>query len=116
MKIWREEIFGPVLSVMTFKDVDEALRLANNTDYGLAAAIMSKVSDFCPFCHVPVSFTLLLIASLLRVVLILFVLLEPRHVSQGRSQSRGGHCVGELLPADLHSGSLGRLQAKRHRP
>jgi len=47
MTIWREEIFGPVLSVVTFKDADEALRLANNTDYGLAAAIMSKSQDTC---------------------------------------------------------------------
>ncbi len=43
MQIWREEIFGPVLSVVTFKDADEALRLANSTEYGLAAAVMSKV-------------------------------------------------------------------------
>src|SRR5437762_3242982 len=42
MTIWREEIFGPVLSVMTFKDTDEAIKLANNTNYGLAAAVMSK--------------------------------------------------------------------------
>jgi gamma-glutamyl-gamma-aminobutyraldehyde dehydrogenase len=38
-KIAREEIFGPVLSVITFKDLDEAVRLANDSDYGLAAAV-----------------------------------------------------------------------------
>ena len=39
MKIAREEIFGPVLSVITFHDLDEAIRIANDTPYGLAAAI-----------------------------------------------------------------------------
>lgn len=36
-KIAREEIFGPVLSVFTFNDEDEAIKLANNTCFGLAA-------------------------------------------------------------------------------
>ncbi|MBV1940168.1 aldehyde dehydrogenase [Streptomyces sp. BV286] len=35
----REEIFGPVLSVLTFDDVDEAVALANATEYGLAAGL-----------------------------------------------------------------------------
>jgi gamma-glutamyl-gamma-aminobutyraldehyde dehydrogenase len=39
MRLAREEIFGPVLSVLTFDTVDEAVRLANATDYGLAAAV-----------------------------------------------------------------------------
>ncbi len=39
MKIAREEIFGPVLSVITFKDEAEAVRLANDTNYGLAASL-----------------------------------------------------------------------------
>ena len=39
MKVAREEIFGPVLSVMTFADEAEALRVANDTPYGLAAAV-----------------------------------------------------------------------------
>ncbi|MFC5431446.1 aldehyde dehydrogenase [Paraburkholderia denitrificans] len=38
-KIAREEIFGPVLSVITFSTIDEAVRVANDTDYGLAAAV-----------------------------------------------------------------------------
>ncbi|MEU6886085.1 aldehyde dehydrogenase [Streptomyces viridosporus] len=42
MRVAREEVFGPVLSVMTFDDADEAVRLANDTDYGLAAAVWSK--------------------------------------------------------------------------
>jgi betaine-aldehyde dehydrogenase len=40
-RIWREEIFGPVLAVTTFRTEDEALALANNSDFGLAAAVMS---------------------------------------------------------------------------
>jgi gamma-glutamyl-gamma-aminobutyraldehyde dehydrogenase len=39
MKVAREEIFGPVLSVMTFTDEAEAVRLANDSPYGLAAAV-----------------------------------------------------------------------------
>jgi len=40
--VWKEEIFGPVLSVMTFKTEEEAIRLANNTIYGLGASIISR--------------------------------------------------------------------------
>ena len=39
MRIAREEIFGPVLSVLSFTDLDEAVRQANATPYGLAAAV-----------------------------------------------------------------------------
>jgi 4-guanidinobutyraldehyde dehydrogenase / NAD-dependent aldehyde dehydrogenase len=39
MRIAREEIFGPVLSVLSFTDVDEAVRQANATSYGLQAAV-----------------------------------------------------------------------------
>lgn len=42
MKIAREEIFGPVLSVIRFKDVDEVVPRANNTFYGLAAAVWTR--------------------------------------------------------------------------
>ncbi len=38
-RIAREEIFGPVLSVLTFRTVDEAVEKANNTDYGLSAGV-----------------------------------------------------------------------------
>lgn len=42
MKIVDEEIFGPVLSVLSFDDLDEGIQLANNTIYGLAAGIWTK--------------------------------------------------------------------------
>ncbi|MDQ0957398.1 gamma-glutamyl-gamma-aminobutyraldehyde dehydrogenase [Streptomyces sp. B4I13] len=42
MRLAREEIFGPVLSVLTFDDVEEAVRLANATEYGLAAGLWTS--------------------------------------------------------------------------
>lgn len=42
MSIAREEIFGPVLSVMPFTDEEEAIRLANDVSYGLAATIWTN--------------------------------------------------------------------------
>jgi aldehyde dehydrogenase (NAD+) len=39
MAIAREEIFGPVMSIMTYRDLDEAVELGNDTDYGLAAYV-----------------------------------------------------------------------------
>ena len=38
----REEIFGPVAALMPFRDVDEAVRIANDTEYGLAAAVATS--------------------------------------------------------------------------
>ena len=42
MKIAREEIFGPVLSVLTFDKAEDAIRMANDTPYGLAASVWSR--------------------------------------------------------------------------
>src|SRR5690606_7322885 len=39
MRIAREEIFGPVLAVIPFKTEEEAIQLANDTEYGLAAGV-----------------------------------------------------------------------------
>ncbi|PTH83892.1 aldehyde dehydrogenase PuuC [Streptomyces sp. A244] len=41
-RLAREEIFGPVLSVLAFDDLDEAVRLANATEYGLAAGLWTS--------------------------------------------------------------------------
>ncbi|MEK7437182.1 MAG: aldehyde dehydrogenase family protein [Pseudomonadota bacterium] len=40
--IAQEEIFGPVLSIITYKDEDEAVRIANNSPYGLGGGVWSK--------------------------------------------------------------------------
>jgi acyl-CoA reductase-like NAD-dependent aldehyde dehydrogenase len=42
MKIAREEIFGPVLATLTFKNVEEAIQIANDVEYGLAAAVWTS--------------------------------------------------------------------------
>ena len=45
MRIAQEEIFGPVLSVFKWKDIDEVIELANSTEYGLTAAIWTRNID-----------------------------------------------------------------------
>ncbi|GIH23414.1 phenylacetaldehyde dehydrogenase [Acrocarpospora phusangensis] len=40
--IWREEVFGPVVAVMPFDDEDEAIQLANDTEYGLSGSIFTR--------------------------------------------------------------------------
>jgi acyl-CoA reductase-like NAD-dependent aldehyde dehydrogenase len=47
MAIAREEVFGPVLSVLTFKTIEKALHIANNTPYGLSAGVWSADIDTC---------------------------------------------------------------------
>lgn len=42
MEIWNEEVFGPVLSVMTFRDEEEGIQLANSNRFGLGGAIFSE--------------------------------------------------------------------------
>ncbi|KAI8499381.1 retinal dehydrogenase 2-like isoform X2 [Branchiostoma floridae x Branchiostoma belcheri] len=45
MTIAKEEIFGPVMSIMKFKDVDDVIRRANDTPYGLVAAVYTQNLD-----------------------------------------------------------------------
>jgi aldehyde dehydrogenase len=47
MRIFQEEIFGPVVSVTRFKDLDDAVALANDTLYGLGAGVWSRDMNTC---------------------------------------------------------------------
>jgi betaine-aldehyde dehydrogenase len=47
MAIAREEVFGPVMSVMTFRTLDEAIALANDASYGLSAGVWSENVHTC---------------------------------------------------------------------
>lgn len=52
MRVWKEEIFGPVLPIVKFKTIDEAVELANDTEYGLTAQIYTQdkkiIEQFTP--------------------------------------------------------------------
>ena len=45
MRIAREEIFGPVLTVISYRDEDEALQIANDSEYGLAGSVFTADTD-----------------------------------------------------------------------
>jgi len=45
MAIAKEEIFGPVLSIIRFKTIEEAVQIANSTVYGLSASVWTKDLD-----------------------------------------------------------------------
>jgi len=45
MTIAKEEIFGPVMSILKFKDIDEVIRRANDSQYGLGAGLVTKSVD-----------------------------------------------------------------------
>lgn len=47
MRVFQEEIFGPVVSVTTFKTEEEALEIANDTLYGLGAGVWSRDANIC---------------------------------------------------------------------
>ena len=44
MKVYKEEIFGPAMPIITFKQDRDAIKMANDTEYGLAAYFWTKVS------------------------------------------------------------------------
>ncbi len=41
MKVWKEEVFGPILPVVTYSTEEEAIRLANDTEYGLGGYVFT---------------------------------------------------------------------------
>lgn len=45
MKVWKEEVFGPVLPVVSFSSYDEAIKLANDTEYGLGGYIFTQDAE-----------------------------------------------------------------------
>jgi aldehyde dehydrogenase (NAD+) len=51
MQIARKEIFGPVLCVIPYDTVDDAVRLANDTDYGLNAGVYGKKEEAIAVAH-----------------------------------------------------------------
>src|SRR5438270_4653268 len=46
MRVMREEVFGPVVGIQSYRNIDEALALANDTDYGLQARIFTKNLEY----------------------------------------------------------------------
>lgn len=42
MKIYKEEVFGPFVAICSFKTEEEAIQMANETEYGLGAALFTK--------------------------------------------------------------------------
>src|SRR5581483_3329582 len=45
MRVWNEEVFGPVLPIVPFDSIEEAISLANDTPYGLGAYVYTKNND-----------------------------------------------------------------------
>ena len=52
MQIAKEEIFGPSMQIMKFSTIDEVIKRANNTVYGLAAAVVNKININSKFIYI----------------------------------------------------------------
>ncbi len=99
MKIAREEIFGPVMSVIPFKSIDEVVRRANNTTYGLAAAVWTR--DISK-AHA--------IANKLRAGTVwvnCYDVFDAAAPFGGFKMSRHRPRTGRIRPAELHGGQDG---------
>ncbi len=49
MRLWQEEVFGPVLASATFSTEEEALTIANSSEFGLAGAVITEDAARCVF-------------------------------------------------------------------
>ncbi len=47
MRLWREEVFGPVLASATFSTEEEAVTIANSSEFGLAGAVITEDATRC---------------------------------------------------------------------
>lgn len=54
MRIWKEEPFGPILPIITFETISEAIELANDSDYGLQCSIFTKNIDLAIKMHLDI--------------------------------------------------------------
>ena len=54
MRIWKEEPFGPILPIITFETLSEAIELANDSDYGLQCSIFTKNIDLAIKMHLDI--------------------------------------------------------------
>lgn len=87
MTIAREEVFGPLMSILKFSDTEEVIRRANDTPYGLAAAVFTKSLD-----------TALVVSSALRAGTVwvnCYNILEACLPFGGYKQSGSGRELGE---------------------
>ena len=98
-KVYTDEIFGPVISVRTFKDEAEAIQLANDTTYGLGCKFSTQNPSVDDGTNVSSN----------------HLHLRHRPCTSGCRSDRSRHCRHQLSFQHLASNSIRWLQAKRHR-
>ena len=99
MKIAKEEIFGPVMNILTFKDIDEVIQRGNQTCYGLAAAVWTR--DIAKAHR---------LASELRAGTVwvnCYDVFDAAAPFGGFKMSRHRPRAGRICPAELHRGEDG---------